>query len=148
MRGSGRKLPISSENADQQMIRGSLSAPLRSMTASLISPLCSQSSGNSPQPAFFQCTSDSKTDSKTGRQPWISVDVGGNSIGLWSGWKTSVDGERRGMPKGGLGRACLLVIAGVLHVLFPSYCCPPGCVIVCCHQRLTVTYDTTGEPLL
>src|SRR6266568_6526259 len=96
-----------------------------------------------PAPSILSIT----PDSKTGRQPWISVDVGGNSIGLWSGWKTSVDGERRGMPKGGLGRACLLVIAGVLHVLFPSYCCPPGCVIVCCHQRLTVTYDTTGEPL-
>jgi hypothetical protein len=44
-----------------------------------------------------------KTDSKTGRQQWISVDEGRNSIGLWSGWKTSVDGERRVMPKGGLG---------------------------------------------
>jgi hypothetical protein len=42
-------------------------------------------------------------DSKTGGQPWISVDGDRNSIGLWSGWKTSVDLERRGVPKGGLG---------------------------------------------
>ena len=117
MRGSGRKLPISSENADQQMISGSFQAPVRSMTASLISPLCSQSSGNSPQPAFFQCTSDSKTDSKTGRQQWISVDEGRNSIGLWSGWKTLVDGERRVMPKGGLNFSRSLTFADVLVVL-------------------------------
>jgi len=45
--------------------------------------------------AFFRSTSDSKTDSKTGGQQWISVDGGGNSIGLWSDWKTLVDGGRR-----------------------------------------------------
>jgi len=36
----------------------------------------------------FSGTFDSKTDSKTGRQRWISVDEGRNLIGLWSGWKT------------------------------------------------------------
>ena len=46
---------------------------------------------------------DSKTDSKTGRQQWISVDEDRNSIGFWSGWKTLVDFGRRVMPKGGLG---------------------------------------------
>jgi hypothetical protein len=45
---------------------------------------------------------DSKTDSKTGGQQWISVDGGGHAIGFWSGWETSVDGGRRGVPKGGL----------------------------------------------
>src|SRR5712692_5650994 len=49
---------------------------------------------------------DSKTDSKTGGQQWISVDGGGHAIGLWSGWKTSVDGGRRVMPKGGLEPPC------------------------------------------
>src|SRR5260370_23499670 len=49
-----------------------------------------------PTPCIFSTTSDSKT----GRQQWISVDDGGNSIGLWRGWKTSADGGRRGMPKG------------------------------------------------
>src|SRR5579863_450722 len=56
--------------------------------------------------AFFRSTSDSKTDSKTGGQQWISVDGGGNSIGLWSDWKTLVDGGRRVMPKGGLEPPC------------------------------------------
>src|SRR6266702_3632606 len=68
--------------------------------------LCSHALRNSPHSALFQSPSDSKTDSKTGRQPWISVDGGGNSIGLWSGWKTSVDFERRGVPKGGLEPPC------------------------------------------
>ncbi len=49
---------------------------------------------------------DSKTDSKTGGQQWISVDGGGHAIGLWSGWETSVDGGRRVMPKGGLEPPC------------------------------------------
>jgi hypothetical protein len=40
---------------------------------------------------LFPITLDSKADSKTGRQQWISVDGGGNSIGLWSGWKTLCD---------------------------------------------------------
>jgi hypothetical protein len=48
-------------------------------------------------------TSDSKTDRKTGRQQWISLDGGGHRIGLWSGWKTSIDGKKQGVPKGGLG---------------------------------------------
>ena|SRR2546423_1017650 len=56
-----------------------------------------------PTPYLFPSVSDSKTDSKTGRQPWISVDGGRNSLGFWSGWKTSVDLERREVPKGGLG---------------------------------------------
>ena len=34
---------------------------------------------------------DSKTDSKTGRQQWISVDSSGHAIGFWSGWKTLYD---------------------------------------------------------
>ena len=49
---------------------------------------------------------DSKTDSKTGRQQWISVDDSGNSIGFWSGWKTSMDGGRQEVPKGGLEPPC------------------------------------------
>jgi hypothetical protein len=53
-------------------------------------------------PCLFPIPVDSKTDSKTGRQQWISVDEGRNSIGLWSGWKTSVDGEKQEVPKGGL----------------------------------------------
>ena len=57
-------------------------------------------------PCLFPIAFDSKTDSKTGRQPWISVDGGRNSIGLWSGWKTLVDGGRRVMPKGGLEPPC------------------------------------------
>jgi hypothetical protein len=61
------------------------------------------SPGKQPTPCIFPATSDSKTDSKTGGQQWISVDEGGNSIGLWRGWKTLVDLERRGVPKGGLG---------------------------------------------
>ncbi len=56
--------------------------------------------------AFFSVTFDSKTDSKTGGQQWIFVDGSRNSIGFWSGWKTSVDGGRRGMPKGGLEPPC------------------------------------------
>ena len=56
-----------------------------------------------PAPCLFPNAFDSKTDSKTGRQQWISVDGGGNSIGFWSGWKTLVDGGKRGVPKGGLG---------------------------------------------
>jgi hypothetical protein len=59
-------------------------------------------SPNTLTPCLFRITLDSKTDSKTGRQQWTSVDDGGNRIGLWSGWKTLVDGERRVMPKGGL----------------------------------------------
>ncbi len=58
---------------------------------------------NTPTPCLFPITFDSKTDSKTGRQPWISVDGGGYAVGLWSGWKTLVDGEKQEVPKGGLG---------------------------------------------
>src|SRR5258707_14438702 len=42
-------------------------------------------------PCVFQFIVDSKTDSKTGGQLWISVDESRNSIGLWSGWKTVCD---------------------------------------------------------
>jgi len=45
-------------------------------------------SPNTLTPCLFRITLDSKTDSKTGRQQWTSVDDGGNRIGLWSGWKT------------------------------------------------------------
>jgi len=58
-----------------------------------------------------------KTDSKTGGQRWISMDDSGHSIGFWSGWKTSVDGKRQGVPKGGLDLCCSLVFARVLFVL-------------------------------
>ena len=43
-------------------------------------------------------------------------------------WGTS---KMFGMPKGGLARACLLLFIGVLHVLFPSCCCPLRCLLVC-----------------
>ena len=49
-------------------------------------------------PAFSCARADSKTDSKTGRQPWISVDSGRISIGLWSAWKTIVDSHGEVMP--------------------------------------------------
>ena len=65
-----------------------------------------------------------KTDSKTGGQQWISVDEGRNSIGLWSGWKTLVDGGKRVVPKGGLDMRCALVFALVLLVLETSMFCP------------------------
>src|SRR6266567_1594128 len=61
-------------------------------------------------PCIFSITSDSKTDSKTGGQQWISVDRGGHAIGLWRGWKTLVDGGRRGVPKGGLGTMNVAVV--------------------------------------
>src|SRR5437660_12772742 len=61
-------------------------------------------------PYIFSITSDSKTDSKTGGQQWISVDGGGHAIGLWRGWKTLVDGGRRGVPKGGLGTRNVAVV--------------------------------------
>ena len=41
-------------------------------------------------PSKIEFANTVKTDSKTGRQLWISVDDGRNSIGLWSGWKTSL----------------------------------------------------------
>jgi len=47
--------------------------------------------GNTLTPCIFSVTFDSKTDSKTGRQQWIFMDRGRNSIGLWSGWKTPCD---------------------------------------------------------
>jgi hypothetical protein len=36
-----------------------------------------------------------------------------------------------GMPKGGVGRACLLAFAGVLHVLLSYLYCPSKYVLVC-----------------
>ena len=59
--------------------------------------------GNTLTDYIFPVTFDSKTDSKTGGQQWISVDEARHSIGLWSEWKTLVDVGRRVMPKGGLG---------------------------------------------
>src|SRR5216684_1881299 len=65
-----------------------------------------QALGNTLTTCLFSVTFDSKTDSKTGRQQWISLDSGGHSIGLWSGWKTSMDGGKQVMPKGGLEPPC------------------------------------------
>ena len=49
------------------------------------------------------------------------------SLDLWRG-----SNEIFGMPKGGLGRACLQAFADVLHAPLSSCCCPQGCVVVCC----------------
>ena len=38
-----------------------------------------------------------------------------------------------GMPKGGLGRACLQSFISVLHVLLSSCYCPLQCMVVCCY---------------
>jgi len=79
--------------------------------------------GNTLTHCIFSVTFDSKTDSKTGRQQWISVDGSGHSIGFWSGWNTSVDGKKQVMPKGGLDMSCSLVFANVLVVLGkPLFC--------------------------
>ena len=60
--------------------------------------------GNTLTPCIFSVTFDSKTDSKTGGLRWIFMDRGRHPIGLWSGWKTVVDGEKQEVPKGGFGR--------------------------------------------
>ncbi len=76
---SRRKLPISSENAGLQMSSGSFQAPLRSMTASGMSPLRSQSPRNSPHPAFFQSTLTAKLTAKpvdNNGFPWMGVEIG------------------------------------------------------------------------
>src|SRR5260221_947227 len=65
-----------------------------------------QAPRNTLTPCIFPITFDSKTDSKTGRRQWIFIDDSGHSIGLWSGWKTLVDGGRRVVPKGGLEPPC------------------------------------------
>jgi hypothetical protein len=46
---------------------------------------------------------------------------------------TLVDDKKRGVPKGGLARACLLAFTDVPGVLLSSRCCPPGGVVVCCY---------------
>src|SRR5258708_9929457 len=79
--------------------------------------------GNTLTHCILPVTFDSKTDSKTGRQLWISVDGGGHSIGFWSGWKTSVDGGKRVMPEGGLCIRCSLVFAPVHFVLEMALFC-------------------------
>jgi len=56
--------------------------------------------GNTLTHYIFSVTFDSKTDSKTGRQQWISMDGSGHSIGFWGGWKTLVDGKKQEVPKG------------------------------------------------
>jgi len=85
--------------------------------------------GNTLTHYIFSVTFDSKTDSKTGRQQWISVDGSGHSIGFWSGWNTSVDGKKQVMPKGGLSLSCSLVFANVHVVLESSIFCSLNVVI-------------------
>ncbi len=88
-----------------------------------------------PAPSILSIT----PDSKTGRQQWISVDVGGNSIGLWSGWKTSVDGGRRVIPKGGHGPFRPPASTDVLPVPFHPRRRPPVPTIIRCYLPVTVS---------
>jgi hypothetical protein len=59
------------------------------------------------------------------------MDCCGHLRGFLSLRWTLVDGEKRGVPKGGLARACLLALTDVLLVLHSSYRCPPENVVVC-----------------
>ena len=72
--------------------------------------------GNTLTRCLFSITFDSKTDSKAGRQQWILLDGGGHAIGLWSGWKTLVDGGKQEMPKGGHYLACSRLSVAVRSV--------------------------------
>jgi hypothetical protein len=56
-------------------------------------------------------------DSKTGRQQRILVDFSGRWRGCLSLKWTLVDGEKRGVPKGGLDMCCPLVFVLVHCVL-------------------------------
>jgi hypothetical protein len=60
------------------------SSPARQVRMNLF-PSCTD-----PLNMLTLCLFPITLDSKTGRQQWISVDRGGNSIGLWSGWKPLV----------------------------------------------------------
>src|SRR2546423_3354911 len=82
-------------------------------------------------PAFSCARADSKTDSKTGRQPWIPVDPGRISIGLWSAWKTIVDSRGGVMPMEGFEPSTL---AGLVFET-SAYTIPP-------HRLMRLVHDT------
>jgi hypothetical protein len=63
-------------------------------------------------------------DSKIGRQQRILVDFRGRRRGFLSLEWMLVDGERRGVPKGGLDMRCSLVFALVFLVLKKALLCP------------------------